>query len=166
MRKLRWPASTVTLIGAIFLLAALSVPETARPAEARRDRGKTVINCLAETPVTERQVLADLSGDFHVSEAELRAERGRTGLGWSDFSFAYRIAKKAGLPLDRIAAERKKGMGWCEIARDHNVRLGFTVIEGEKPERGHPAETPGAGGKTRGTEGPGRRMGPGGRSGR
>lgn len=162
-------------IGSLLMQPAVSWAADPEGVHRDRERGKVlVINCLAETPVTEQQVLESLSQDFSVPQATLRSEKEATNLDWSDFSFAYRISKKADVPLDRIVAEHNNGMGWCEIARDHNAQLGFTVIEFKNPHREFHKEggdkepgkrstpatvTPGQGRKDRGSPGFGRGVG-------
>ena len=114
----RYAASSLVAI-AVFLAVGLSWgadPPTLEELAAAIDRART-------GPDGERVVAGHISRKLAVSVESLRVQRARTGLDWGDLLIANLLCKTKEPTVDHVAAERKGGAGWSDIARHHNVNL-------------------------------------------
>lgn len=118
--KKRWMLAMLgTVLWAAPLCAddttAKTMPETPKmtePAKPMENKGQ------------EKQV-AKLAAKFNVSEADIRAMRSDgKGMGWGEIGHALAIAQKSGQPLADILKLRESKMGWGEIAKKYNLKLG------------------------------------------
>ena len=58
-----------------------------------------------------------------VAAATLEKEKARTGFSFGEIYVAHSLALSTGKKFDAIAAMKKRGQTWSQIARAHNVTL-------------------------------------------
>ena len=59
----------------------------------------------------------------NVAAATLEKEKARTGFSFGELYVAHSLALSTGKKFDAIAALKKRGQTWSQIARAHNVTL-------------------------------------------
>ena len=82
----------------------------------------------------ELKVISKLAKQFKVEEqaiVNLRME----GYGYGEISHALVVSEKSGKSLDEITALRNSGMGWGEIAKKYDLKLGTINAEAKKVEK-------------------------------
>lgn len=88
------------------------------------------IDKLRTGPEGERVVIGHISRKVGVSVETLRTQQAQTKLGWGELFIANMICSKTSkLTVNQVAAEFRSGVGWTDIARQHNVRVDQLVAE-------------------------------------
>ena len=100
---------------------------------------KTVaqINADASKEGGAAKVLESISKSTGVSASTLEKQKTKTGLTYGDVFAAHSIAKASGKSFDEIAALKKQGQTWDQIAEANGVETG-----GKKKVAAQPSPTP------------------------
>jgi hypothetical protein len=108
----------------LFLTLALLLAMTAiRMSAASLNQTVASINADAKKEGGPAKVLQSISKSTGIPVATLEKES-KTGLTYGDVFAAHSIAKTSGKSFDEIAALRKKGQTWDQIADANGVDLG------------------------------------------
>lgn len=121
----RWTASLMIPLAVVLAIgfAWAADPPTLENLAAAIDK-------LQNGPEGERVVLGHISRKAGVSVETLRKQQAQTKLGWGDLFVANMICSKTSkLTVDQVVAEFRSGIGWTDIARQHNVRVDQLVAE-------------------------------------
>jgi len=97
------------------------VPEPAAP--------KEVVESVSE------ETLQEVSKKTRVPVEKLEKQQAQTKMGSGSLYIANVIAAKSGKSFEEIAAAKKSGKGWGQIAKDNGVKLGPLVSETKKLEK-------------------------------
>lgn len=102
------------------------------------------INADAAKPGGPAKVLQSISASTHVPAATLEKQKASTGLSYGDIFAAHSIAKASGKSFDEIAALKKKGQTWDQIADANGVDLGGkkTTTKNQPAPNAKPSPTP------------------------
>jgi hypothetical protein len=82
------------------------------------------INADASKPGGPARVVQSISKSTGVPAATLEKQKASTGLTYGDLFAAHSIAKASGKTFDEIAALKKKGQTWDQIAEANGVDIG------------------------------------------
>jgi hypothetical protein len=102
----------------VFLLAITAI----RISAATLNQTVASINADAKKPGGPAKVLQSISKSTGIPVATLEKETA-TGMTYGDVFAAHSIAKAAGKSFDEIAAMKKKGQTWDQIAEANKVDL-------------------------------------------
>jgi hypothetical protein len=104
----------------VCLLAATAIGMAA----ASLSQTAANINADAQKEGGPAKVLQSISKSTGVPVATLEKEKAKTGLTYGDLFAAHSIAKASGKSFDEIAAMKKKGQTWDQIAEANGVSQG------------------------------------------
>jgi hypothetical protein len=82
------------------------------------------INADASKPGGPERVVKSISKSTGIPAATLEKEKASTGLTYGDIFAAHSIAKASGKTFAEIAALKKKGQTWDQIAEANGVDIG------------------------------------------
>ncbi len=82
------------------------------------------INADAAKPGGPAKVVQSISKSTGVPAATLESQKASTGFSYGDIYAAYSIARASGKNFAEIAALKKKGQTWDQIAEANGVSLG------------------------------------------
>ena len=121
-----------------FLICGCVLALTATGAVAA-SLSKTVaqINADASKEGGVAKVLESISKSTGVSASTLEKQKSKTGLTYGDVFAAHSIAKASGKSFDEIAALKKQGQTWDQIADANGVETG-----GKKKVAAQPSPSP------------------------
>lgn len=102
----------------LYAAGEKEVTEEKEESSLDMDKDKTEPNATA---VAKADVLAK---SFGVSESYVLSLKTDKKLGWGEISHLLAIAKASGQTPDTILALRTGGMGWGEIAKKYDLKLG------------------------------------------
>lgn len=101
------------------------------------------INADATKPGGSERVVKSISKSTGVPAATLESQKASTGLTYGDIFAAHSIAKASGKNFAEIAALKKKGQTWDQIADANGVDIGGKKTTAAKNEPGaKPSPTP------------------------
>ena len=100
------------------------------------------INADATKPGGPERVVQSISKSTGVPAATLEKQKTSTGLTYGDIFAAHSIAKASGKNFNEIAALRKKGQNWDQIAEAHGVDIGGKKTTAKTQAPGQPSPTP------------------------
>jgi hypothetical protein len=122
----------------VFSLAAVGVAATSIKQTVAN------INADAAKPDGPAKVLQSISKSTGVPAATLEKEKTKTGLTYGDIFAAHSVAKASGKSFDEIAALKKKGQTWDQIAEANGVDLGGkkNTQKTKAPANAKPTPTP------------------------
>jgi hypothetical protein len=133
--------SLYTIISVIMLSFSLAMLSAAWAAEPREEEslGKeaTGINSSADNEKGEKVVVQRLEKEFNVTDAEIQALRDKK-VGYGEIAIVFLLAQKTGgitdANISKIMSLREGPpvIGWGEIAKKLDVKLGPTVSEVNK----------------------------------
>src|SRR3989339_664738 len=81
-----------------------------------------------------KKAIAYLAKKFNVTEQVIIDLRNKD-FGYGEIMHALVISSKSGQPLDTIVALRESGMGWGEIAKKYDLKLGTITSEVKKDKK-------------------------------
>lgn len=100
------------------------------------------INADAGKPGGPAKVVQSISKSTGVAAATLEQQKTSTGLTYGDIFAAHSIAKASGKTFAEIAALKKKGQTWDQIAEAHGVDIGgkktATTSKNQPPAKASP----------------------------
>lgn len=108
---------SLTLVVLFSMTAAVVAAPTIKQAIAN-------INADATKPGGPAKVVQSISKSTGVAAATLEQQKTSTGLTYGDIFAAHSIAKASGKNFAEIAALKKKGQTWDQIAEAHGVDIG------------------------------------------
>jgi hypothetical protein len=136
--------SLYTIISMLMLSLSLTMLSAAWAAETREEKslGKeaTEINTAADNEKGEKVVVLRLEKEFGVTAIEIQALRDKK-LGFGEIAIVFSLAQKTGgitdANISKIMSLREGPpvMGWGEIAKKLDVKLGPTVSEVKKIQK-------------------------------
>ena len=103
------------------------------------------INADAGKPGGPARVVQSISKSTGVSAATLEQQKTSTGLTYGDIFAAHSIAKASGKNFAEIAALKKKGQTWDQIAEANGVDIGgkkTTTAKNQPPAKTNPTPPP------------------------
>jgi hypothetical protein len=101
----------------LFSMTALGIAATIKQTVAS-------INADASKPGGPARVVQSISKSTGVPAATLEKEKASTGFSYGDIFAAHSIAKASGKTFEAIAALKKKGQTWDQIAEANGVDIG------------------------------------------
>ena len=121
----------------LFSMTALGIAATIKQTVAN-------INADASKPGGPAKVVQSISKSTGVPAATLEKQKTSTGLTYGDLFAAHSIAKASGKKFDEIAALKKKGQTWDQIAEANGVDIGGkkTTSKTQAPTSSKPSPTP------------------------
>ncbi len=143
MRKVWKVISLVLAVGLVFTLAgtATALADTSKD-EKKLDKEAAEIDETAGQPQGGAVVVRRLEKEFNVTEAQITALRDQK-LGYGEIAIVFSLAKQlggtSGITQENIDAVMTKRldppvMGWGEIAKSYNLKLGAVVSQVKKVE--------------------------------
>ena len=127
---------SLTLVGFLSMTAAALAAPTIKQTVAN-------INADAAKPGGEARVVQSVSKSTGVPAATLEKQKASTGLTYGDLFAAHSIAKASGKNFAEIAALRKKGQTWDQIAEANGVDIGGKKTTAAKTDpAAKPSPTP------------------------
>ena len=118
--------------------------------DAKLQETATMVDQEADQPEGKKEVVGRLEKEFNVTEDQVNDLRGK-GLGYGEISITYSLAQKmpGGLTdanVQKVLELRQdKKMGWGNVARELNLKLGEVVGKAkriERPEKIQKSEKP------------------------
>lgn len=109
-----------------FFLSLISLLAATAVGMAAASLNQTVanINADAQKEGGPAKVLQSISKTTGVAVATLEKQKAKSGLTYGDLFAAHSIAKASGKSFDEIAAAKKKGLTWDQIAEANGVSQG------------------------------------------
>jgi hypothetical protein len=139
-------------VAALFLLLGGPAPAAARAPRAlatptgsakqttlqRIQRMASRLNAEGSTPEGEKQVLASLSAQLHVSADTLQTQKQEWGVGYGDLAMIYGFARGGRLQTvpERVLEMRRSGMDWEAIAKELGVKVDAVATRMNRQQRG------------------------------
>jgi hypothetical protein len=108
---------SLALVGLLSMTAAAVAAPTIKQTVAS-------INADASKPGGPERVVKSISKSTGVPAATLESQKASTGLTYGDIFAAHSIAKASGKNFAEIAALKKKGQTWDQIADANGVDIG------------------------------------------
>ena len=118
----------------LFSMTALGIPATVKQTVAN-------INADASKPGGPAKVVQSISKSTGVPAATLEKQKTSTGFSYGDIFAAHSIAKASGKTFEAIAALKKKGQTWDQIAEANGVDIGgkkTTAAKNQPPAKPEP----------------------------
>lgn len=81
----------------------------------------------------EQKVISKLAKQFKVEEQIIINLR-TLGYGYGEISHALVISQRTGVPIDQVISLRDSGMGWGQIAKKYDLKLGKIKADVKKIE--------------------------------
>lgn len=130
---------TKTLFLALAVLFSAATAVVAAP-----DLKQTIasINADANKPGGPEKVVQSISRTTGVPAATLEKQKASTGLTYGDIFAAHSIAKASGKNFAEIAALKKKGQTWDQIAEANGVDVGGKKTAKKTAPAAQPSATP------------------------
>lgn len=100
------------------------------------------INADASKPGGPEKVVQSISKSTGVPAATLEKQKASTGLTYGDIFAAHSIAKASGKNFAEIAALKKKGQTWDQIAEANGVDIGGKKTATKTAPAAQPSPTP------------------------
>ena len=138
-----WKAMSMVLAaGLIFFMTGAPSAWAQTREEKRLNTEATALNKTAGTPEGQKVVAERLKQEFKVTDTQITALQDRK-MGYGEMAIVFSLAKQLGgadgitqQNIDAIMAKRSGPpvMGWGQIAKSYNLKLGAIVSQVKKVE--------------------------------
>ena len=132
----------VFLAGILLLLAGIATVWAGRSREEKKlENEASVVNNMGKEPQGQKAVVQRLEKQFNVTEAQITSLRNQK-LGYGEIAIVFSLAQKTGgITQDNVnkIMTMRQGppvMGWGQIAKSLNLKLGKVVSDVEKVNKG------------------------------
>lgn len=125
-------------IAAAVLSLALMAGVPSLPAAdvaADLERSAAALDAAAKRPEAHARVMVIISQDTGVPVKTLEEQKAKSNLGFGGVFIANALAKETGKTFDELVALHQGGMGWGQIAKDNNVKVGPIVSQAKAAEK-------------------------------